>query len=124
MEIKISVSTGKKKRNEKPYRAGQSLAGPPNFSAQTFSSFLKKLSHPGTHFVCKPKLFHSGLTVVIRRQPAARLVRVGTEEIEDGTTELSGISLQVIKKVDPKEVRMNVALPALHDHARVRAQQH
>src|SRR5262249_1509102 len=36
-----SSRSQKNKSNEKPYRAGQSLAGPPRRAAQLFSSFLK-----------------------------------------------------------------------------------
>src|SRR5439155_9372206 len=86
--------------------------------------FFEKLRHTGLHLVCKPKLLHPRLAVVIRPQSAAWLVRVGTQEIEDETTQLSGIFLQVVKKVDTKKVRRNIAFPARGDRARVRAQEH
>jgi hypothetical protein len=38
---KLSTNSAKKQSNEKPYRAGQCLAGPPSRAAQVFSSFLK-----------------------------------------------------------------------------------
>src|SRR5437867_8388671 len=77
-----------------------------------------------SHFVCKQKLFHPGPTVVIRRHSAAWLIWIGTQEMEDGTPQFSGISLKVIKEINAKLVRMNIAFPSRDDCARVRAQEH
>ena|SRR2546430_16193472 len=38
---KLSTNSAKKQSNEKPYRAGHCLAGPPSCAAQAFNSFLK-----------------------------------------------------------------------------------
>src|SRR4051794_5647484 len=38
---KLSTNSAKKQSNEKPYRAGHCLAGPPSCAAQAFSSCLK-----------------------------------------------------------------------------------
>src|SRR4030095_13408681 len=76
------------------------------------------------HFICKQEFFHPGPTVVISRHSAAWLIRIGTQETEDGASQFSGISLQVIEEINAKPVWMNVAFPSRDDRARVRAQQH
>src|SRR5438034_7393563 len=76
------------------------------------------------NFICKHKLFRPGPTVVVNRHPAARLVRISTQKIKDGTPQFSRISLQVIKEIKAKPVWMNTTFPSRDDCARVRAQEH
>src|SRR6478609_9343503 len=77
-----------------------------------------------TNFIGKQKLFHPGPTVMIGRDPAGWLVRIGTQKIEDRTPQFGWISLQVIKEINAKSVWMNMMFPSRDDLAGVRSQEH
>src|SRR5215471_18471307 len=77
-----------------------------------------------SNFVSKRKLFHPGPTVVVCRRPPVCFVRISTQEIENATPQLSWISLQVIKEIDPKSVWMNMTFPSCDDGAGIRTQEH
>ena len=85
---------------------------------------FKELSDPRSHFVSQPKLFFSGVEIVVRLQSAAWLVRICTQKTKDRPSQFSGIFLQVIKKIDAKQLWTNVAFPARDDFTGMRSQKH
>src|ERR1043166_3229721 len=75
------------------------------------------------NFIGKRKPSHSGPTVVLGRHALVRFVRIGTQKIENATPQFGRISLQIIKEIDAKPLRMNITFPSGDDRARVRTQE-
>jgi hypothetical protein len=76
------------------------------------------------HLVGQLKLFFACAVVVISSKSSTWFVGVGTQEMEDGASQFSRISLQIIEEIKVKQIWTNIASPSRGDLAGIRARGH